>query len=81
MRLKVWGGTCDGTNRSIVVAPTKKRAVQLLQQVSIGVSRHYFDGWWLETANPAEVALMQSGEGVWTLEGHYGKDFRQVVTP
>ena len=65
-QLKVWGGDMfqDGKQvRGLVVAPTRKRALELLTGTSI--SRYFFDGWWGETANLSELALRANGEGVW----------------
>ena len=65
-QLKVWGGNCfrGGCQvRGLVIAPTKKRAVALLSVVQM--TPYYFNGWWGETRNATELALIVDGEGVW----------------
>jgi hypothetical protein len=74
--LKVWGGGLymrqlpDGTEipfnqtpRALVCAETKKRAMELLNQITF-VRRSEFDSCWSETRNEVELKVAKA-EGVW----------------
>jgi len=72
--LKIWGGMMNmkktrnpnGGNqtRTLVAATTKKRAVELLDRISMG----YFNDNFVETGNAVELATATE-EGVWVNEG------------
>lgn len=75
--LKVWGGSLDGMRRTIVCAPTKKRAVELLRSNGPILSMHYFNDYWSETGNCEELAVATT-EGVWTADDMWGAAFVKV---
>lgn len=72
--LKIRGGlTTSGATapmyqrqiRTLVVATTKKRMLELLVKAFGPMSRSYFDDFWAETGNEVEVACIKQGEGVY----------------
>lgn len=68
--LKIWGGltTQNGNQlRTIVCATTKKRAIELLNEKAGRMTTSYFNGYWSQTGNPAEVQVAKE-EGVWRCE-------------
>ena len=74
--MKIWGGALFHNSRQVrglVVAPTKRRAVELLGRYA---SRYYFDNHWCETGNSKEITLLSKGEGVWiynSLQGSFSE--------
>jgi hypothetical protein len=77
-KLKVWGGTIGGQGHYIVAAPTKKRAVEVLNATLGSFSRYYFDGWWCETGNEIELAVA-SELGVWRETKRFSGQYERVV--
>jgi hypothetical protein len=77
-KLKVWGGSLDGRNRSLVGAYTKKQAVEILKQSphGAGVTLHFFNGYWCETGNALELCVVND-VGVWNVLGD--KNFKKVL--
>ena len=76
--LRVWGGPL-GTHRGIVIASTKKRAVELLNARWTNFSRHFFDGYWSESFNDAELAHIADGESIWEEDDGYRGTLTRVV--
>jgi len=79
-KLKVWGGLTNTAKkpspnggmqaRTIVCATSQKRAVEMLCAVPhnrCSMSLHYFQGYWCETGNEAELAIA-CRSGVWTAQ-------------
>lgn len=79
-KMKVWGGTMQVYNlplpgqpkhnrqaRVIVAAPTKKRALELLNHAEgIGpLTLGYMNSYMAQSGNARELALAATGEGVW----------------
>ena len=50
MKLKMWIGNLDGSREGLVIAPTKKRAMEV-----VGSGRTDFDRYWHE--RPADPSL------------------------
>lgn len=68
-KLKVWGGlvfTDQGRQvRTIVCAPSQRRAVELLTEKCVSyITLYEFRGFWSVTANTIELETA-TGEGVW----------------
>ena len=42
MKMKMWIGNYDGSRQGLVIAPTKKRAMEI-----IGSGRNNFNGYWV----------------------------------
>ena len=45
MKLKMWIGNYDGVRRGLIIAPTKKRALEVLQEHG-RCGRTHFDDYW-----------------------------------
>ena len=74
-QLKVWGGNCfrGGVQvRGLVIAPTKKRAVALLNSV-IQMTPSYFNDFWGATGSTTELALIVHEEGAWVYSDLLGQ--------
>lgn len=79
--LKVWAGSSfDGRRKDIrvvAVAPTIKRALEILSCIRYPVTRGEFAGYWSEVRNSVELQLKDFGEGVWYT--HLIHDVRTVA--
>lgn len=69
---RIWGGNIyrpDGAFRCVVSAMTKKRAVEMINEVNGSeVSQYYFNSFFQETVNEVEIQVAtQDGvqEGLW----------------
>lgn len=58
MKYKVFGGP-NGRNRMIVIAKTKKRAVELLGKY-FNISASHFRSYWTETGNKLELSFVET---------------------
>lgn len=54
MKLKMWIGNLDGSREGLVIASSKKRAVEVLRG-SVNVGRTDFDTYWTE--RPVDPSL------------------------
>jgi hypothetical protein len=78
MKMKIWGGvdTFKGKQvRVIVCAKTKKRALELLKNVS----QRYFNNYFCETGNSLELSIA-TVEGVWRSSGINSTSERTTFT-
>lgn len=80
-RLRVYGGWTSTAHkpslnggrqaRTIVAAPNKRRAVEILARHPLTrVSRYEFNGYWCETGNANELATA-TREGIWVNQGDW----------
>ncbi len=71
-RLRVFGGSFDGTLRHLIGAFTQKQACELATSFGRHMSAHYFREYWVETGNQKELDIVTT-PGVWEVQDTHGK--------
>ncbi len=75
--MKVWNLSL-GMDRLVVVASTKKRAVELLNEAGRNYSMYAFNMYAGETGNTIQLALAEEGEGVWSEQGWFSHEYKRL---